>query len=334
MAHLTTLEDFLKEWHSDSPWLTVHTSGSTGKPKPMQVEKVRMRTSARLTCSFLGLRRGEHALLCLPLDYIAGKMMVVRALECDLQLHTVPPGSHPLAEEDLPAHIALCAMVPMQVSNSLDQPLECERLKRIDHLLIGGGSIHPTLEARLRTMPGCIWSTYGMTETLSHIALRRVNGPEASLWYTPFEGIHVETDSQGCLAIKAPGLCPDVLHTHDIAELRTQDGHTMFRIVGRTDNVVVSGGLKIQMEEVEEALAPHLRHAFMASKCPDTLLGEQLVLLTESPQTGEVRDVCDRILPRHKRPRTYLHVEKIPTTATGKPARAEAQKLAEALTRP
>lgn len=331
MAHLTKLEDFLKEWHNDTPWLTVHTSGSTGKPKPILVEKARMRTSARLTCSFLGLNQGEHALLCLPLDYIAGKMMVVRALECGLQLHAVPPCSHPLAGENLPAHIALCAMVPMQVSNSLDHPLERERLKRIGHLLIGGGSIHPSLEARLRAMPGCIWSTYGMTETLSHIALRRVNGPEASLWYTPFEGIHVETDREGCLTIKAPSLCPDVLHTHDIAELRTQNGRTTFRIVGRTDNVVASGGLKIQMEEVEEALAPHLHHAFMASKCTDTVLGEQLVLLTECPQTGEVRDVCNRILPRHKRPRTYLHVEKIPTTATGKPARAEALLLVQTL---
>ncbi len=110
-------EAFVAEWHNDDPCVVVHTSGSTGAPKPLMVEKRRMEASARITCHFLGLRRGDTALLCLPLDYIAGKMMVVRAITCGLNLIRVEPSGHPLAQVDAPIDFA--AMVPMQVANSL-----------------------------------------------------------------------------------------------------------------------------------------------------------------------------------------------------------------------
>ncbi len=325
---MTHMEDFLQEWHSADPLLTVHTSGSTGIPKEIRVEKQRMRESARLTCDFLGLQAGDTALLCLPLDYIAGKMMVVRALERDLHLHAVPPGSHPLHADNLPKQIDFCAMIPMQVKNSLQTDEERARLAAIRHLIIGGGSIHPTLEDELCTLPNHIWSTYGMTETLSHIALRRVNGPKASLWYTPFDGIKVETDENDCLVIHAPRLCPEVLHTHDRAELCHKDGITQFRILGRTDNVIASGGIKIQMEEVEKSLVPHMTHPFLITKCSDTVLGEQVVLLTECPSPETVQTVCRAVLPRYWQPRKIVLVDQIPTTPNGKPARAEALRLA------
>lgn len=134
------LNEFLAEWHNDNPRILVHTSGSTGKPKPLMVEKRRMLNSARITCDFLGLKPGDTALLCMPLDYIAGKMMVVRSLQRDLRLTTVRPSSHPLADETLP-HFTFAAMVPMQVYNSLKVPRERERLMHIRHLIIGGGAI-------------------------------------------------------------------------------------------------------------------------------------------------------------------------------------------------
>lgn len=329
MAQIATLDDFLQEWNAEDEYLTVHTSGSTGAPKPIRVEKKRMRASARLTCDFLGLKEGDNALLCLPLDYIAGKMMVVRALERRLNLHCIKPGSHPMAENGLPPVIDLCAMVPMQVMRSLQSEQERKNLCRIRHLLIGGGSIHPFLETELRTLPNNIWSTYGMTETLSHIALRKVNGPDASLWYRPFEGIEVRLNAKGCLAIHAPMVCPEVLHTHDIAELRQHQGHTEFRILGRTDNVITSGGLKIQTEEVESLLAAHLQKPFMITKCNDPELGEKVVLLTESTSTQDIENICRAILPRHWQPRRIICVDAIPLTPNGKPARAKAQKIAE-----
>lgn len=216
------LEAFLAEWHNDSPTVLVHTSGSTGKPKPMLVEKRRMQASARITCRFLGLHEGDTALLCMPLDYIAGKMMVVRALTCGLRLVSVPPSSHPLATSHLspfPSRIDFAAMVPLQVWNSLQVPEERHRLMHIRHLIIGGGAIDQALGSQLADFPHQVWSTYGMTETLSHIALRRLNGPEASDWYTPFDGVTLSLTDEGCLVISAPAVHEGPLVTNDIAEL-------------------------------------------------------------------------------------------------------------------
>ena len=162
-----TLEDFLSEWNNDSDRVLVHTSGSTGKPKPMMVEKKRMLNSARITCDFLGLKPGDSALLCMSLDYIAGKMVVVRSIERHLHLISVSPSGHPL--KDVNEEITFAAMVPMQVYNTLQVPEERERLCHIRHLIIGGGAIDAALEKELKSFPGniAIWSTYGMTETLS-----------------------------------------------------------------------------------------------------------------------------------------------------------------------
>lgn len=315
------LSEFLEEWNNPSETVLVQTSGSTGAPKPMLVEKSRMLASARRTNDFLGLREGDTALLCMSLDYIAGKMMVVRALERHLHLITVSPSGHPLS--GLMDNISFAAMVPMQVYNSLQVPEECERLQQIRYLIIGGGAIDDALAAELKSFPNAVWSTYGMTETLSHIALRRLSGPDASDWYTPFPSVHLSLSSDGCLIIDAPEVCPDPLVTNDIATLSHDQ---RFRILGRRDNIICSGGLKIQAEELERQLHPHLCVPYLITKRPDEKFGEIVVLLTEG-STAEVREVCERILPRFHRPRAYLHVSHIPLTATGKPARHEAEKL-------
>lgn len=259
-----TLEDFLSEWNNDSDRVLVHTSGSTGKPKPMMVEKKRMLNSARITCDFLGLKPGDSALLCMSLDYIAGKMVVVRSIERHLHLISVSPSGHPL--KDVNEEITFAAMVPMQVYNTLQVPEERERLSRIRHLIIGGGAIDAALEKELKSFPGniAIWSTYGMTETLSHIALRRINGDEPSEWYQPFDSVHISQTEEGCLVIDAPQVCAETLVTNDIVEIEPYIYNKVeklrFRIKGRKDNVICSGGIKIQIEEVETLLKPHLEN--------------------------------------------------------------------------
>ena len=355
-----SLEEFLKEWRSDSPYVTVHTSGSTGTPKAIEVEKRRMEASARITCSFLGLRPGDTALLCLPLDYIAGKMMVVRAQTCGLRLVSVPLSSHPLhslefrvesgefatavpsAANSAVANSTLytqhstldfAAMVPLQVWNSLQVEEERERLKAIRHLIIGGGAIDDALAQQLKDLPNAVWSTYGMTETLSHIALRRLSGPDATEWYTPFEGVSVSLNADGCLVIDAPAVHDGPLVTNDIAELRPPlpsegAGGRLFRILGRKDNVICSGGIKIQAEEVERRLRPHLSAPFCITQCQDPRLGEAVVLLTEQTDAESLRPLCEQALPRLWKPRHYVSVDAIPLTATGKIARAEARKIA------
>ena len=345
-----TLEDFLSEWNNGSDRVLVHTSGSTGKPKPMMVEKKRMLNSARITCDFLGLKPGDSALLCMSLDYIAGKMVVVRSIERHLHLISVSPSGHPLKDIDLKdangkdvnGEITFAAMVPMQVYNTLQVPEERERLTHIRHLIIGGGAIDASLEKELQSLPGniAIWSTYGMTETLSHIALRRINGAEASEWYQPFDSVKISQTEEGCLVIDAPLVCAETLVTNDIVEIESYIYNKVeklrFRIKGRKDNVICSGGIKIQIEEVEEFLKPHLEKPFMLAKKKDEKFGEIAVLLTEDEDLKKVEATIRRLLSgksddsnksseskSHKYwiPREYLHVDHLPLTETGKPKR-------------
>lgn len=323
-----TLEDFLSEWRNDTDVVEVHTSGSTGKPKRMLVEKSRMMASARITCDFLGLREGDTALLCMPLDYIAGKMMVVRSLVRGLHLVSVTPSSHPL--KDIAEPLDFAAMVPLQVYSSLQVSEEAERLRAIRHLIIGGGAIDDALEQELRQFPNAVWSTYGMTETLSHIALRRISGDDASLWYEPFDGVEVSLSPDGCLVIYAPDVNPERLVTNDIVELeRCPDGKRRFRIIGRRDNVIDSGGIKIQTEEVERLLRPVMPCGYMITKVKDARLGEAVTLLVDGMNVPDIEKICRETLPKHWVPRHILKVDSLPTTETGKPARAEAAALAQ-----
>jgi len=320
-----TLEAFMDEWHDGSPTLLVHTSGSTGKPKPLWVEKRRMEASARITCGFLGLQQGDTALLCMPLDYIAGKMMVVRALTCGLRLVSVEPSAHPMKGLD-DSPIDFAAMVPLQVVRTLEVPEERERLLRVRHLIIGGGAIDEELEQALQDFPHAVWSTYGMTETLSHIALRRINGAQRDDHYTPFEGVGISLNDEGCLVIDAPAVCPTPLTTNDRASL-ADDGRR-FRILGRRDNVICSGGIKLQTEEIERKLRTRLHVPFMVTKRRDAALGEAVVLLVEDRDTEQYQAVCRDTLYKYERPKLILSVERIPLTETGKPARKEAEEMA------
>jgi O-succinylbenzoic acid--CoA ligase len=259
-------------------------------------------------------------------------MMVVRALERGLKLITIAPSGHPLAQANSP--LSFAAMVPLQVYNSLQVPEEKDRLKSIRHLIIGGGAIDDALAAELKSFPHAVWSTYGMTETLSHIALRRLSGPEASDWYTPLPSVTVSLSEEGTLVVNAPEVCATPFITNDIAELSSVNCQQStvncpsFRILGRKDNTICSGGLKIQAEELERQLRPHLSDPFLITKRPDPKFGEIVVLLTEGT-TDNARQACEHVLPHFHQPRAYLHVARIPFTETGKPARHEAETLAK-----
>lgn len=347
-----TYQEFISEWNNEAQTIHVQTSGSTGAPKKLNVRKDRMIESAKMTCDFLGLQSGDTALLCMNLDYIGAKMMVVRSLVRQLHLVQVAPSGHPLATVDVP--ITFAAMVPLQVYNSLHVPEEREKLRQIKHLIIGGGAIDDVLAAQLHDFPHAVWSTYGMTETLSHIALRRLNGLESSSWYTPLQGIKVSTNADDCLVIDAPKLCDTPIVTNDIAEIReisTTEGKNAlaFRIIGRRDNVINSGGVKIQMEELERLIRPFLTMPYMVTKCKSEKFGEIVVLMVEKEGDDEgatveekselpilraIHKLLHRALPRYWEPRLYLSVDRIPMTETGKPNRALAQQMAEKLDLP
>ena len=320
-----SLANFLTEWFDEHPTLKVHTSGSTGTPKELFVEKQRMLNSARATINFLGLKKGDTALLCMPLPYIAGKMVVVRALTAELNLLLVKPCGHPLHNiSEVPV---FAAMTPMQVFNSLEVPEERTKLMQIEHLIIGGGAIDLQMADVLKTFPHNVWSTYGMTETLSHIALRRLSGPKASYWYTPFEGVSLSLSNENTLVIDAPSVCPELLQTNDIVAFN-EDGQ--FRILGRKDNTINTGGIKVQIEEVETKLHNLLPFPFFITSAPDPKFGEHIVLLVEgSNPSEEILDKAFALLPVYWRPKAIITVNQLPLTGTGKPDRAKAKQIAQ-----
>lgn len=314
------LKAFLQDWYSPSSTLTVYTSGSTGTPKALRVQKVQMMHSARMTCRFLGLRTGDSALLCMPLRYIAGKMVVVRALIAGLDLRLAVPSGHPLSSvENAPT---FAAMIPLQIYNSLQHKEEQIKLEGIKSLLIGGGAIDATLEQAIRTFPGAIYSTYGMTETLSHIALRRLNGDQASPRYMPLEGVRVSLSEAGTLRIEAPKVCDQPLVTNDVACLYP-DGS--FTILGRKDNIINTGGIKVQIEEVEQRLKSVLTSPFAITSLSDPKFGERVVLLFtgDTLQPGSLD-----LLPKYQRPKAIYHAKEIPLTETGKINRPACRDLA------
>ncbi|MDR0939657.1 MAG: AMP-binding protein [Mediterranea sp.] len=321
------LYDFLSDWFDPSPYLDVQTSGSTGIPKTWRARKEQMTQSARLTCQTLGLRAGDTALLNMNLRYIGAKMMVVRALVAGLDLMVRPASGHPLADVPTPPRFA--SMVPLQVYNTLQVPLERERLRQAEVLIIGGGAIDDALLAEVRQLPGAVYSTYGMTETLSHVALRRLNGPTPSERYVPLPSVDLSLSGEGTLIIDAPLVCDGPLRTNDVARLYP-DGS--FVILGRIDNVIDSGGVKIQAEELERRLCQLTDAPLAITSRPDARLGEAIVLLVGgSPDENEIEALKARIqasIDPYSRPRAIVALPHIPAAGNGKVDRAACKKLA------
>lgn len=315
---------FLEKWFDASPVIIVHTSGSTGTPKELVVRKDRMMQSARLTCEFLNLQAGDTALLCMNLRYIGAMMVVVRSLVAGLNLIVRPASGHPLSDIEEPLRFA--AMVPLQVYNTLRVPEEKERLEQTDILIIGGGAVDDSLEAEMSALPTAVYSTYGMTETLSHIALRRLNGDTASKHYYPFPTVELSLSAESTLVIKAPLICGEVLQTNDIACIYP-DGS--FTIAGRKDNVINSGGIKIQAEEMEKRLRPFIPVPFVVTSVPDPRLGQALTLLIAGQvDVRELESKLQTVLDAYHRPRHIFMTESIPQTENGKTDRAGCRILA------
>lgn len=319
-----SVANWIEEWKSSSPTTTLYTSGSTGAPHAFNAEKRRMETSAQTTIKALHLSPGNTALLCLPVNHIAGKMMVVRSIIGGLNLIIRKPTSRPLKGLRKPPHFA--AMTPMQVCESLCHTKDKRLLRAIHTLLIGGGPISPTLYEVLKDFPGEVWCSYGMTETLSHIALQRINGKDASLGYIPLEGVNVQLSENGCLVIDAPHICKESITTCDLAHIFPNGN---FQILGRIDNTICSGALKFQIEELEAKLS-NQPIPILITAIPHAKLGEAITLIYEGSSTNEatIKKYCQEQLTRYEQPRHYICVPQLPRTKNGKPARKEAKRIA------
>jgi O-succinylbenzoic acid--CoA ligase len=325
--------DFCRDWLAGQEEFIVQTSGSTGAPKPITLTRAQMIASAQATAAALGLAAGDPALVCLPTHYIAGRMMLVRGLVVGMPMTLVTPGANPLATAPAGAHFAFTAVVPLQLEAMLadDTPAMCGQLAGMKAILVGGGPLSPALAAAAQTCPAPIYHTYGMTETVTHVALRRVNGAAASEWFTPLPGVALRVDERGCLAIAGPMTQHAWVQTNDLAELR---GDGAFRWLGRFDNVINTGGVKVQVETVEAAIAglglPALagRRFFLAG-LPDPRLGQVVTLVVERgdglapAETDALLAMLRGALPRFDAPRQIVTVARFAETPTGKIDRAK-----------
>ena len=278
-----TQEEFKKEWNNDSDFIVCHTSGSTGVPKEIHLNKDFMRQSARRTNQFFGIDAASRLHTCLDFRYIASKMMVVRSEEAGCELTSELPSNRPLQQIADDEKITLLSVVPSQMQWILDNGC---RWRGVENYLIGGAPI-PSLSRRRIALSGInAWESYGMTETASHIALRRVEEDD-TVPFRPLEGVEVSVDEQGCLVIEMPGL--GKVTTTDLAEMTPDAG---FRILGRADNCVISGGVKIIPEKLEAILGPFIAFDYCISSLPDPKWGERLVLVVRK---GDA-DVSDDLL--------------------------------------
>jgi len=311
------LVSFLKEWQNNEEYVTAQTSGSTGTPKTIYLSKKAMIASALRTNQFFQLKKEDKVLLCLSVNYIAGKMMVVRAIVGGLNLIAVPPSSSP----DWEGSVAFAAMVPLQVQTLLASEEGRKRLSSIDKLLIGGSPVSESLERELCELSINAYLSYGMTETVSHVALYKIEKKETNeKIYHALPGVVFSTDDRNCLVIYAPYLQVEPFVTNDVVTLFSE---TSFAWLGRWDNVINSGGIKFFPEEIERKIADLLPARFYITSFPDALLGQQIVLKIESKQwsDAEKKIFLQKIalrLSKYEIPKQILFADKFEETSTGK----------------
>lgn len=301
---------FLLDWISNSETLNVNTSGSTGNPKTIQLKKEHMVNSALATGEYFDLKPGQKALLCLPCTGIAGKMMLVRAMVLGLQLDFVQPTSSPLSKMDKTYDFV--AMVPLQVKNSLPH------LQRVRKLIIGGAPVDLQLREQLNQSPVQAFETYGMTETITHIAVKPVSGNSLK-YFEALPHVTVSQDKRGCLVIDAPKVTDTKIITNDLVELLS---NTTFIWVGRFDSIINSGGIKLMPEKIEEKLESLISSRFFVSGLPDKILGQKLVLVIEGNPSDEqelIRTISGlKELSKYEVPKQVYFVKTFQETATKK----------------
>ena len=305
--------NFLLDWFDDLPYIEMTTSGTTGKAKTIRLDKQAMVNSALATGDFFDLQPGDKALHCLPVKYIAGKMMLVRAFVLGLDMDFVAPSSTPFALNNNTFYDFI-AMVPLQAQQSL------EALNRVKKMIIGGVGISKSLAKELQKLPTEVYETYGMTETITHIAAKKI-GEKA---FTVLPNVTLSYDDNNCLVIHAPRISDEIILTNDLVKLVNEN---QFVFLGRFDNVVNSGGIKLIPEQIEEKLSGHIRTRYFVGGIPDENLGEKLVLLVEGDKP-ESYDYDFELLDKYEKPKEIFFIPKFRETETGKVMRKETLRLA------
>ena len=304
---------FLENWFNNDDYIELKTSGSTGKPKDIKVKKQAMINSAVATGTFFNLKPGNTALHCLPSQYIAGKMMLVRALVLGLEIDVIEPALHLKINPD--KHYNFSAMVPLQIENVY------KNCNNIDTIIVGGSPVSSSLKSKLTTINTSVFETYGMTETVSHIALKKLTSSENYFKILP--NVSISLDHRGCLVIDAPLLNNDKIITNDLVKIHSE---TTFEWLGRFDNVVNSGGVKLFPEQIEAKLQNKIQNRFFIASQPDDTLGSKLILVIES-DSNILNDSVFSELSKFEKPKTIYAVKQFIETASGKIQRKKTLNL-------
>jgi O-succinylbenzoic acid--CoA ligase len=316
--YLQEIDDFLKVWFNDSSEIQVQTSGSTGQPKMMTFQKEQLRLSARATGAFFDFEQGQTLLLNLSPKFIAGKLMLVRAFEFNMKVIVAPLASNPLKSlKDYNGNIDFAAFVPAQVEAIISLPGSKGVFEKIKHVIIGGAPIKSSLFSELTALSNHIYATFGMTETLTHVALKKID--PTTVYFKCLQNIYVSQDARGCLVIRAPYLKEEVV-TNDIVALKDEKS---FEWLGRLDNVINSGGVKLFPEQIEQKLIQVFpEHRFFISGAPNEKWGEEVVLHIEGDQQMfdmvDLNEKIETCLEKYERPTTVLFVDKFKETGSGK----------------
>ncbi len=301
------IAEFTINWFDLSRHITVQTSGSTGEPKKIKLLKRHMSNSARSTGSFFGIEEGEKALLCLPAKYIAGKMMLVRSFVLGLELTVVEPTSSPL--EQLYEKFDFAAMIPLQAENSV------AKLDTISKLIIGGGKVSDKQKKLFKDLKKAqVYETYGMTETCTHIAVK----PITSDYFCALPGVIINSNEKDCLVIEAPDICSDIIVTNDVVEL--QD-NMRFELLGRLDNIINTGGVKVIPEKIEKEIQDLVPNRFFIAGLPDDKLGQIVVLVVEGENVDANNNLLEAIkrrVEKHHNPKKIITIPSFIETPTGK----------------
>lgn len=325
---------FCREWLSGKQTFTVHTSGSTGKPKPIVLSRNQMIASARQTIKALDLPQGAPALLCINPAYIGGKMMLVRAMENSMPIKVLEAEANPFLQLPVNSRIDFTALVPLQLESILQHPHSRSLLTKMKAVIVGGAPVSWELRLQLHALPVPVYSTYGMTETVSHIALLHLNDKENSPYYQGFPEVSLSQDKRGCLIIEGEVTGGEKVITNDVVEMADAN---KFRWIGRADHIINSGGVKIMPEKIESIAERHLKERGHPGKIfawgmPDKRLGQKLVLVIEGEPLSDkaeaaLKELLTAELVKYEQPKSFLYIPKFCHTPGGKIQKADTVSL-------
>jgi len=320
-------EEFIKQWNDESiTYFELTTSGSTGQPKPIQLHKKFLIESAKQTAQALNLS-SEKALVCIPANKVGGFMMRVRSVVLGFECEEIEPVSNPMTQLDFDHDYTFVSLIPLQIKIILRNKESRDKLNRFSNILLGGGPIDNTLLAEIELLKPSVYHTYGMTETYSHIALKKLNQPNKQEYFECLPHVQVSLNENSCLCIKSP-FYSELIQTNDLAKIHS-DG--IFEIIGRADFVINSGGIKVIPEQLEELISAtqKLSSNFAISSIEDNELGEKIVLVIED----NMQDISSLLLefkstlPKYITPKLIVFLDKIPLTETGKINRLQLRNI-------